>query len=229
MVTGVSLLQTYQVSHLFSEVNNNPTIYQTGLAKTRELIFFGFFGLVTLPLLVIESWTNYRTHSTRWNIAMTLVPVLFYFALIPHANEIRDFCIMGSPFVLLQAATGLQRLLAVAEAPASPYRWIAISVFGIFVLLFVAPPYLSMRDGPRALTGRIYSPIFWRQWQGRTIGMKGKIHGLVNQVVPGQRILVISSQFEPDRYLHLRLPVQVRIVSQLRCREGWADCGEHPN
>ncbi len=204
-VTSVSLLTAFHVGQLFSRINNNPAIYQTGLAKTRELIFFGFFGLVTLPLLAIGAWENFKLRPRRWNVVMTLLPVLFYAAVIPHANEIRDFCIMGAPFVLLQAGTGLRRLLASAEGPAGARRWGALLVFAAFALVFIAPPYLSMRDGPRALTGRLYTPIFWRQWQGRTLGMIDQIHGLVNGVEPGQSMLVISSQFEPDRYLHLRL------------------------
>ena len=203
--TGISLLTAYRVGHLFSIINNNPAIYQTGLPKTMALIFFGFFGLIALPLIVLGAWRNWKLRGREWSLVMTLLPIVFYALVIPHANEIRDFCLMGAPFVVLQAGTGLEHLLRLAEGVAGPRRWGAWALLTAFALVFLAPPYLSMRDGPRALTGWLYAPVFWRQWQGRTLGMIGEIRGLVDDVQPGQSVLVISSQFEPDRYLHLRL------------------------
>ena len=203
--TGVSPMTAYHVGRLFGSLNNNPAIYQTGLHKTEGLIVCGFFGLVTLVLLAVGVSHNWRALGQSWNLVMTVLPVLFYLLVIPHANEIRDFCILGAPFVLLHAGTGLSRMLAWASGPAGSRRTAARVGFAAFVLLYVAPPYISMRDGPRTLTGRLYSPVFWRQWQGRTLGMIAQIRGLVDGVQPGQNVLVISSQFEPDRYLHLRL------------------------
>ncbi len=204
-VTGVSLVQSYEVGRFFSAVNNNPTIYQTGLRKTEGLIFFGFFGLITLPLLGIGARLNSKRHRRSWSVVMTLLPVLFYAAVIPHANEIRDFCIMGAPFVVLHGATGVVWLVESAQGRGGVRKLWALALFVWFALVLLAPPYISMRDGPRALTGRLYTPIFWRQWQGRTLGMIDQIHALVDEVRPGQTMLAISSQFEPERYLHLRL------------------------
>ncbi len=203
-VAGVSLVQSYEVGRFFSVLNNNPAIYQTGLAKTRELIFFGFFGLISLPLIAAGAWENFKEKGRAWSVVMTLLPVLFYAVVIPHANEIRDFCIMGSPFVLLHAGTGLRLLVANIEGQGRR-SWVGVASIAFFALVLFAPPYISMRDGPRVLIGRAYSPMFWRQWQGRTLGMIDQIHDLVDEVKPGESMLVISSQFEPDRYLHLRL------------------------
>lgn len=204
-VTGVSLVQSYEVGRFFSALNNNPAIYQTGLMKTQELIFFGFFGLITLPLLAIGAWENFKMHGRAWSVVLTVLPLLFYAAVIPHANEIRDFCIMGSPFVLLHAGTGLQCLTRGLRNREGTRKSWAVALAALFLLVLVAPPYISMRDGPRTLTGRLYAPVFWRQWQGRTLGMIDQIRSLVDGVEPGRPMLIISSQFEPERYLHLRL------------------------
>lgn len=203
--TRVSLLQSFEVGRFFGTLNNNPEIYQTGLRKTEGLIFFGFFGLMALPLVLLGAWANFKRHDRAWSVVMTLLPVLFYAAVIPHANEIRDFCIMGAPFVLLHAATGLRWMVAALQERGGVRRRWAQALLVWFAVVLLAPPYLSMRDGPRALTGRMYTPIFWRQWQGRTLGMVDTIHSLVDRVKPGGATLVISSQFEPERYLHLRL------------------------
>ena len=204
-LTGVSLPLAIRVALRFSSLNDNPQIYQTGLLKTEGLILLGFFGLISLPLLALGAWENYKIRGRRWSMVMTALPAMFYLVVIPHANEIRDFCLLGAPFVLLQTAVGLQCLVRFADGPAGRSRMLAWATFGWFGLVLIAPPYLSMRDGPRALVGRIYSPMFWREWQDRTSDMLESIQTTIERVRPGQRVLVITTQFEPERYLHLTL------------------------
>ena len=205
LLTGVSLPLQFKVGRLFSHINNNPAIYQTGLLKTRLLIFFGFFGLVTLPLLCVGAWQNWVRKGHQWSYILTLLPLAFYLLVIPHANEIRDFCILGAPFVVHQTAGGWEWLFNQASSPVLRQRLIAGAMTLLFTVVLFGPPYISMRDGPRTLFGRAYSPIFWKQWQGRTLSMIDSLQMLVNAIQRGQDVLVISSQFEPDRYLHLRL------------------------
>ena len=202
---GLSLTTAWKVARLFSFMNNNPEIYQTGLLKTRALIFFGFFGLISLPLVILNAWRSWAQRGWEWGFVMTLLPACFYLLVISRANEIRDFCLLAAPFVVLHGACGWEWLRKSLLKQHSNRRWAAGTLLAFFALVLLAPPYISMRDGPRTLVGRAYSPVFWRQWQGRTTTMIHQIDTLIDNVQPTQTMLVLTSQFEPERYLHLSL------------------------
>ncbi len=202
---GISLATAWKVGRLFSTMNNNPEIYQTGLLKTRALIFFGFFGFITFPLLLVNAWRSWPQRGWEWGLVMTLLPSCFYLLVISRANEIRDFCLLAAPFVVLHGAGGFAWLRSHLCERRATHRRLAWALLAWFILVLFAPPYISMRDGPRTLIGRVYSPVFWRQWQGRTLTMLDQIRALTGKVQGTETMLVLTSQFEPERYLHLSL------------------------
>ena len=112
-LTGVSLFQAIRVGRFFSAVNSSG-MYNGNLRRSTALAI-GFFGLITIPCVVIGAWGNFREHTRRWSFVMILVPALYYMAAFHKANEIRDFYLLGTPYVLLHGSRGLRRLVALSR------------------------------------------------------------------------------------------------------------------
>lgn len=205
--TGISLLQAIQVGRFFSAVNANG-VYSSGFKRT-VIIALGFFGFLSLPFLAAGVWSNLKLRAARWSLVMTLVPTIFYLVVLPKANEIRDFCLLGAPYVVLHGGTGLRLLVDSAlgkrRLPVPLPTWAARLALLACACVFLSPPVLLRKDGPRPIAGRIWSPIFWRQWQDIRFDAVSRLHGLVDSVRPGERFLIINSHYEPDRTLHLLL------------------------
>lgn len=201
--TGVGLPLALNVGRTFSAANASD-LYAPGLRRTAD-IAVGFFGLITLPCILVGLWENARRHPVRWSMVMGLLPGLFYLAFLPKANEIRDFMLLGVPFVVLHGATGLRRILQAAAAGPAPSTWAARLVLLFFALVASGPPWVISKDGPRTMMGRVYAPVFWWQWQARNAQAQLRIDQFVSSLRPGSRVLALESFFEPDRYLHLAL------------------------
>lgn len=73
-------------------------------------------------------------------------------------------------------------------------------------VVWLAPPvFVPVKDGPRAVLGRIWSPILWFEWQaiaGAKVDDAGSVIGDADQAT---RIAVVTTQFNTDHYLRLRL------------------------
>ena len=201
--TGVALPLALRVGHEFKAVNGSD-LYAPGFGRTVRTAR-GFFGVITAICALVGFWSNFQRKPASWSIVMGLMPILFFLAVLPKANEVRDFSLLGVLFVVLQGGTGLREILQTATAKSDTRRWAALAVLLVFAVVLFGPPRMDSSDGPRPFIGRVWSPIFWRQWQHRTSEALQQLSEYVDTIRPGERILVVNPFYEPDRYLNLTL------------------------
>lgn len=168
-----------------------------------------FIGLGTLPLLILGGWLNFRSlknqHAYIGMLTFIVYPVLL--ALIaPKATEVRYIFPLLAPMVGLHVGRGLQwvyQQYISGDARKSRYV-IGITVFAILVAVF-PPTLLKMRDGPRALLGRLWSPVLWSHWQA-SVDESMKRSARLAALLDDQHLnILISTHYNDEFYLRLRL------------------------
>ncbi len=198
-LTGISIRQSLLVARLHSAIHNS---WGDNMSFARVMVLFFGPTVLLIALGIVVTW---RTRSLRWNVAMIAWPLLFYILFMSRAIELRDYLLLGAPFVLLHGATGLTRLLRTLEMGTRSQHRLAVGAIALYTLTLVAPPLLTLHDGPRFALGRIYAPPLWRHWQRTTDGAIQDLHTLGATTQPGERLLILSTLYQSDRYLHLTL------------------------
>jgi hypothetical protein len=81
-------------------------------------------------------------------------------------------------------------------------RAVALAV----VLVAVAPPMLlTVADGPRTVTGRLWSPLLWQRWQIAQARSMERVQALVAEIDAAPTTLVLSGHYNDEYFLKLRL------------------------
>jgi hypothetical protein len=168
-----------------------------------------FFGLGALPFLLIGVWLNF----SRMNIKKEYIGILVFIGyplllalLAPKATEVRYIFPLLAPVVALHAGTGLnwiyrQFLYEKGEALRN-----AVGVVAFAVLVMVFPPsFLKVHDGPRAMFGRLWSPILWSRWQAAVDETMARTQKLAAALDDGQSNILISTHYNDEFYSRLRL------------------------
>ncbi len=215
-LTHISLWQSLRVTQIHNSIHNSWGDRQ---AYVRVVVLF--FG-PTLLLLAVGVAQTWRNRSRAWNLVMIVWPVLFYAAFMYKVVELRDYLLLGAPFLLLHGASGLTAMLRYLAAGTPRQRLFARTALAFFFLVLFTPPMLILHDGPRVFLGRIYSPPMWRRWQRSTDSAVHQLQALAASTPPGQRTLLLSTFFQPDRYLHLALLEDGYTIQPLRANP---NCG----
>jgi hypothetical protein len=168
-----------------------------------------FIGLGTLPLLALGLWLGFRRlKSERSTIG--LLTFIFYPGLLaifaPKATEIRYIFPLLAPVVAIHVGTGLKWVYEQYVFGTGEKRRYAIGISVFAILIAILPPtQLKMFDGPRALIGRLWTPILWSQWQGSVDESMRRLNGLVDALDDNQLNIVISTHYNDEFYVRLRL------------------------
>ena len=199
-LTPFRLMDSVQVVSLFK------SFHLTLPPHRREVVVAaGFFGFITPMLLVFGLAKNARTRDWQWHLAWTLLPALFYLYAVPRALELRVFLLLGAPALLVHGATGLRVLREMWRAARAQPRWIARAVALAALVVMFGPAAVRMKDGPRSFLGRMYTPIIWHQWQQSVTRCMQQLDTFIASVQPGETVVAVSSHFNADHYLRLRL------------------------
>ncbi len=197
--TGVSLRQSLLVGKMHNAIHNSWGDRQSLIRVI--VLFFGPTILLT-AVAVVRTW---RQRSFTWKLVMMGWPLVFYIVFMTKAVELRDYLLLGAPFVLLLGATGLTIMLRFLTSGTHRPRLFARACLAFYLVVLIAPPMLIMHDGPRVFLGRIYSPPMWRRWQRSTDAAVQQLQSLAASTRPGERTLILTTFFQSDRYLHLAL------------------------
>jgi hypothetical protein len=168
-----------------------------------------FFGLGTLPLLVLGGWLSFRRFKNQRSY-IGLLTFIGYPALLallaPKATEIRYIFPLLSPIIALHVGRGLKWVYEqYILSGTRPSRYaIGVTIFAMLVAVF-PPTLLKMRDGPRALLGRLWSPILWSHWQASVDESMKRSVRLARLLDNQQLNILISTHYNDEFYLRLRL------------------------
>jgi hypothetical protein len=130
------------------------------------------------------------------------LPALFNLALLGSLWEVRQFLAL-TPFLGALVALGIMRLVEEGRAR----RWTLPLALAVTTLLVWAGPLKvqMLADGPRALVGRVHGIPLWKNWQESVRQDFRAIDGAIGAATPGAPVVLISDNWNEDRYLHLRL------------------------
>lgn len=199
--TGYSIQHIIRVSSWIGRMhfngNNGPHLAYLALTL--------FFGPPSLLLLAAGLRTLWRRQTPRERLLLTIYPVLFYLYFAFKAIEPRNFLLLGAPFLVLIGAAGTQTFVRALLGRSPGRRLIAAALTAACLVLMLLPPRVTLSDGPHAVTGRLWSPILWRQWQSTITEDMTRYNQFVDTIQPGERALVVGASFQAERYLHLNL------------------------
>jgi plasmid maintenance system killer protein len=166
-----------------------------------------FYGLIAPLPLALGALPLLRELLRRpWHVAALVVyPALFMLHAMNSGNEIRYMLPLLAPLIALHGARGLHWLLQALRA-AGARRMLALLWLALALAVLALPPsFIKMKEGPRVLLGRAYTPPMWWRWQDATrIGMQ-RVDQLLQRIGAQPRTLVISAHWNDEFYLKLRL------------------------
>jgi hypothetical protein len=168
-----------------------------------------FFGFGTIPFLLVGAWLCFQRMKLEKELFGVLTFVVYPVLLAlftPKATEMRYIFPLLAPMVALHAGTGLhwvyQKCLSATGKNLRYARGVAI----FSVLVAVCPPaFLRIHDGPRVMFGRLWSPILWARWQDSVDETMARTKKLVNELDDQQTNILISTHYNDEFYLRLRL------------------------
>lgn len=198
--TGVSLRVALQVGAMFAGLHSHGSLRADAAPAA-----LAFFGLLLPPLLALGAWANVRRMPRRWTLALVVVPALFYLYLLPKPLFPRMFLLLGLPFLALHGAAGVRLVVDALREARPARRRVARVAVAAAVVLYALPPLAFERDGPRAVVGRLWSPLLWREFQAREAGGEARVRALVDGVRPGQPTWVMSATWQADAVFNLVL------------------------
>jgi hypothetical protein len=199
--------------------------------RLRILIALWFTGLPVLGLLAIGLTARLLGRpldgdAVRWFLVLLVYP-LFVVAIgvFRLSTEVRYLYPLLTPIIAIHAGTGLEALVKLL-LQGGRARIASAVVAGFLILSVVLPPTkVQVRDGPRSLTGRFWSPLLWFRWQQSQQNSMKRVGELVASADAVPMILVIATHFNDDYYLKLRLleaGYHVHPVSEIfpSCKDG---------
>ncbi len=199
-MSGATVIEALQVGRYFDSIQAQFRHY-----SSMSAVFLLFFGLPNLVLLPLGAWQVLRGAELRRSLVLVGLPLLLLAYMGRSATQTRHFYPLLAPFVVMHGARGLAWIGAALATDGMRRRWAALWLAGT-AAVWLAPPVLApVADGPRAVVGQVWSPLLWFRWQalvGRTLQSATELAELPD---PIHRIVVVTTSFDPDHFLRLRL------------------------
>lgn len=180
------------------EIWDRPTSGSQALIMV--LYFLGPAGLVLVGIGV----ASLVRQRDRLAVArLLLAPAVLFAMLYDKLWEIRQLLAL-TPFLCALAAIGFR---AVFEGGENRIRLWLRPGLAVLVLIGLMGPVSGLRrqDGPRVLTGRIWTVPVWRAWQQAPRNDLDTLDRLVRSAAPAKPLLLFADEWTEDRYLHLAL------------------------
>lgn len=224
VLTGLTLVDVLRVTGSFFP----PKV---GIAF-RVLVAALFLGVPGLILLCVGVVLNVRQHllgsrDLRWSLAFLVCPALIGgIAVLRLSTEVRYIYPLLAPFCLMHIGRGLDWLMTMLKTPGWTRRIGATAVAALIVLLAV-PPITFVRDGPQSAVGRLWMPLLWFRWQNSVAESLRQLDGIVTAAQKQSQVLVLSTHFNDDFFLKLRMlqsgfEVQPAEDAFKECRSGFS-------
>jgi hypothetical protein len=221
---GAMPLDALHIAREFSQLSKR---WSGGMRFDSACYFIGV--VMPLPVLIgVATVLRREALGRRFLYAATMVlyPLLFTLYAMNGGNEIRYLLPLLAPVIALHGAQGLRWLLHSLRDRAAAARWLAGAWIVLLAGAFLLPPsFIAVRDGPRALTGRLYMPFIWWRWQQASGQTMERVASVVAEAEAGAapQSLLISTHWSDDFYLKLRLMEAGYADTPIASR--YPDCG----
>lgn len=180
------------------EIWNRPT---SG-GKTFLMILY-FLGVPGLVLVGVGVAALVRGKDRLAMARLLLAPALLVAILHDKLWEIRQLLALA-PFLCALAAIGLKAVYEGGETRAR--LWLRPGLAVLALLCLVGPVSAPrLQDGPRVLSGRVWTIPLWRAWQQAPRHDLATLDRIVRSASPGRPLLLFADDWNEDRYLHLTL------------------------
>lgn len=205
-VSGVTVLQAFQIGQFFDQLH-----YGARSRLVRIAAFVLFFGLPGLVLVATGAVQSLRKTGPRRKKELSRLLVLVVLPLpvlafaLKEATELRQIYPLLAPFVVMHCGRGVEWVWTSLTSGVKARAWVGAAIVLGMVLAWVLPPvFVPVRDGPRALLGRLWSPPLWRAWQERVTASLDDVDALVAEAGRIPRLVAITAHFNSDHYFQLR-------------------------
>ena len=209
---ALSLLAASAVFHGFSLIDAFSTAkrFVPMLTESRWVwVRLFFFGLAALPVVLIGGWLGWKRLKNQRSVIGILTFIaypLLLAAFAPKATEIRYVFPLLAPLIALHGGNGLQWVYQQCTRGTGVRFRVASAVAAFGVLVLLAPlTWVKVLDGPRYVLGRLWSPPQWARWQQAGAEGTRRMEALAALLDDGRRNIVLSSHFNDEFYLRLRL------------------------
>lgn len=199
--SGASFVQTLHEALVFDHMH----VFPRARSYYFVLLLFtlGAPTLILLPLGARRTWLAAGADRVPRGLVLIALPTLLLLYFIPTAQEVRHFYPLIAPFVVMLAGRGLRALL---ETPGPVLRRARPWLIGGALVLWSMPPILvAVKDGPRLVFGRFWSPLVWRDYQRDVDWNLASTEGIVEQADRVPTTTVITIQYDSDHYLQRAL------------------------
>ena len=176
----------------------------------RLRIFSLFIGAPAFALLCIGAVLNFqervqKARDFRWALVFFAYPALIAgLAVLRLSTEVRYIYPLLAPFYLVHVGRGLEYLAGLLGMPGWQRRVGAALAAGL-VLICVVPPAAFVRAGPPSAGGRLWMPLRWVRWQNSVVESLHQIDDLAAIADTDSQTLVLSTHFNDEFFLRLRL------------------------
>ncbi|MEO5806151.1 hypothetical protein [Devosia sp.] len=181
-------------------VTGTVDLWHRDLDLPRQLVQLLAFG--GLPIGVLAAIGCIIVIRRRNGLRMALligVPALFLLVYWGKLWQARQLLLL-TPFVACLAVEGLVAL----RTAIAGLRYQVVLWCGALLAFMVWPSTVWITDGPHSVTGRLWSPLVWSQWQQSVEFDFATLASTVDTAGPGTSI-IITDRWDADRYLHLTL------------------------
>jgi len=203
LLQGFSLLDAVVIGRKFATAMNS------GSWALWWWIRLLFFGAISFPLFILGIGIFFRNLNPKNNYLSILTFVIYPLFLIifaPKTTQIRYIFPLLSPLVALHVGAGLQWIYKHTVSDDGIQSKIAKGfIVAVIIISFLPPVAIQMMDGPRTITGRIWSPILWRHWQDSVNSSLVRTQGVMSNLDDHKTNMIISTHCNDEFFSRLTL------------------------
>lgn len=160
-----------------------------------------FAGIPCAVLMVFGFVRLARQRDIERLLLLVGVPLLFNLIYLGKMWQSRQFLLL-TPFVAALAVQGIRLLVLDQPIRVRPRRRIVL--VAALAATLTLPAGVRFSDGPQMLTGHIWGPVLWSEWQTHVKDDLDRMRAFIDGIGEG-RTIVVTDQWNADRYFHLSL------------------------
>ncbi len=199
---GFTLIDALLIAQLF--------ILDISFLKNLILTKVYFLGLIIIPALAVGLFYASKEFIDKKNyillISFIIYPILL-FIFAPKATETRYIFPLLTPIIAMYGGKGFNLIYNHMKTNNKGYIKFFITTYIIAssIIFFMPPTNIQMKDGPRSITGRAWSPVVWLDWQKSVDNSMNTIDELLNDVKGNKTNVIISLHYNDEFYTRMKL------------------------
>lgn len=202
LLLGFTLIDAFLIAQFF--------ILDISFLKNLALTKIYFLGLIIVPALTVGLFYASKEFIDKKNyillFSFVIYPILL-FLFAPKATETRYIFPLLTPIIAMYGGKGFSLIYNYMKTSRKGYfkYFITLYIIASSIIFFMPPTNIQMKDGPRSITGRAWSPIIWLDWQKSVENSMNTIDKLLNEVKTHKTNVIISLHYNDEFYTRMKL------------------------